>query len=166
MNGCHKDAGHQGQQSMMYQLQDQFWWPCMATQMQKAISNCKQCIQHGRTHAKAPTQPIIVTTPLELQHIDFMSIEMTMELDQPPNVVNILVFCNHFMKHVMVYMTHDQTVKTVANTVINTLHETSWHPPCMGPHTIFTLPNGKNPTLKANLNPYMGENWSEPSFLV
>ena len=37
-----------------------------------------------------------------------------MELDQPLNVVNLLVFCNHFMKHVMEYVTPNQTVKTVA----------------------------------------------------
>ena len=37
-----------------------------------------------------------------------------MELDQPPNMVNLLVFCDHFMKHVMAYMTPDQTAKTVA----------------------------------------------------
>ena len=41
MNGCHQDAGHQCQQWMLYLLQDQFWWPGMAMQMQKAISNCK-----------------------------------------------------------------------------------------------------------------------------
>ena len=37
-------------------------------------------------------------------------------LDQLWNLVNFwsLVFCNHFMKHVMVYMTPDQTAKTVA----------------------------------------------------
>ena len=37
-----------------------------------------------------------------------------MELDPPPNMVNILVFCDHFTKHVMAYMTPDQTAKTVA----------------------------------------------------
>ena len=37
-----------------------------------------------------------------------------MELDQPPNVVNLLFFCDHFMKHIMAYVTPDQTVKTVA----------------------------------------------------
>ena len=52
--------------------------------MQKVISNCEQFIQHEGTHAKAPMQPIIVTAPLELLHIDFTSIETTMELDQPP----------------------------------------------------------------------------------
>ena len=41
MNGCHWDAGHQGQQQTLYLLQDQFCWPCMAMQMQKVISNCE-----------------------------------------------------------------------------------------------------------------------------
>ena len=83
-------------------LHDQFWWPGMATQMQKAISSCKQCIQHEGTHAKAPMQLIIVTTPFELLNIDF---ETIMELDQPPNIVNILVFYNHFTKHIIAYVT-------------------------------------------------------------
>ena len=103
MNGCHRDAGHQGQHWTLYLLHDQFWWPSVAAQ-----------IQHGGTIAKVPIQPIIVASHLELLYIDFMNIEMTMELDQPPNVENALVFCDHFTKHIMVYMTPDQTAKTVA----------------------------------------------------
>ena len=114
MNRCHRDAGHQGQQWMLYLLQDWFYWASMAKQMQKAISNCKWSIQHEGTHAKAPLQPIIATTPLELLHIDSMSIEMTMELNLQPNVLIVLVFCNHFMKHIMAYVTPHQTAKTVA----------------------------------------------------
>ena len=34
-------------------------------------------------------KPIIVTTPLQLLHVDFTSIETMMELDQPPNMVNL-----------------------------------------------------------------------------
>ena len=41
MNGCHWDAGHHGQQWMLFLLQDQFWWPSMAMQMHKVISSCK-----------------------------------------------------------------------------------------------------------------------------
>ena len=37
-----------------------------------------------------------------------------MEWDQPPNVVSILVFCDHFMKHIMAYVIPNQTAKTVA----------------------------------------------------
>ena len=56
---------------------------------------------------------IIVTTPLELLHVDFTSIDTMMELDQPPKVVSLLVFCDHFTKQVMVYMTPYCTAKTV-----------------------------------------------------
>ena len=86
----------------------------MIAQMQKAISNCKQCIQHEGIPVKAPVWPIIVNAPLELLHVDFTSIETTMELEQPPNMVNIVVFFKHFMKHVLVYVTPNQTAKTVA----------------------------------------------------
>ena len=59
MNGCHQDAGCQGQQQMLCLLHDWFWWPAMAMQMQKVISNCEQYIQYEGSWA------IIVTTPLE-----------------------------------------------------------------------------------------------------
>ena len=114
MNGCHWDAAHQGQQWTLCLLHDWFWWPGMAMQMQKVISNCKRCIQHEGSHTKVPVLPIIVTTALELLHVDFTSIETMMELDEPPNVVKYLVFCNHFTKHVMAYVTPDQTVKAAA----------------------------------------------------
>ena len=82
--------------------------------MQRVISSCEQCIQHEDIHAKAPVWLIIVTTPLELFYVDLTSIETMMKLDQPPTVVNLLVFCNHFIKHVMAYMAHNQTAKTLA----------------------------------------------------
>ena len=34
-----------------------------------------------------------------------------MKLDQPPNVMNLFVFWDHFIKHIMAYMTPNQTVK-------------------------------------------------------
>ena len=43
-NWCQRDAGHQGQWQMLPLLQDLFWWPGMAMQMQKAISSCERCI--------------------------------------------------------------------------------------------------------------------------
>ena len=81
-----------------------FWWPSMATQTQKVIGNCEWCIKHEGTHAKAPLWPIIVTAPLALLHIDFISTETVMELNIPPKVVNILVLYDHFMKHIMAHV--------------------------------------------------------------
>ena len=62
----------------------------------------------------APLSPIVATAPLDLLHVDFTSIETTIELDKSPRVANVLVFQDHFTKHVLVYMTPNQTAKTVA----------------------------------------------------
>ena len=43
-----------------------------------------------------------------------MSKDMTMELNQSPKVVKILVFQDHSVKHIMAYVTPNQTAKTVA----------------------------------------------------
>ena len=69
--------------------------------MQQSIKSCMHCLQHEGNLPKVPLHPIVATTPLDLLHVDFTSIEMTMELNQPPRVTNILVFKDHFTKHVM-----------------------------------------------------------------
>ena len=51
--------------------------------------------------------------PLELVHVDFTSIETTMQLNQLPSVKNVLVLTDHFTRHVMVFITKDQKAKTV-----------------------------------------------------
>ena len=114
MNRCHKDAGHQGQHWTLYLLQDQFCWPGVAKQIQRVISGCERCTKHKGACAKALLQPILVTSPMELLHVHFISIEMMMDLDQPPHIVNVLVLCDHFTRHIMAYMTTDQTARTVA----------------------------------------------------
>ena len=96
---------------MQFLLQD---WPGMVNQMQKMLKNCKRCIWHEGAQSKAPLHLIIIMAPLELLPIDYTNIEMTMEFNKPPKVMNILVFQDHFPKHVMSYVTPNQTIKTVA----------------------------------------------------
>ena len=55
----------------------------------------------------------MATAPLDLLHVDFTNIETTLELNQSPNVTSILVFQDHFTKHVLAYVTPDQTAKTI-----------------------------------------------------
>ena len=87
----------------------------MAGQMQKLPQSCTHCLQHEGKLSKVPLHPIVSTTPMDLLHVDFMSIEMIMEPNRLPKVTNILVFQDHFMKHVMVYLTQNLTAKTIAN---------------------------------------------------
>ena len=113
LNGRHRDAGHQGRNCTLSLLQECFWWPGMAKQMRQVIKACRHCLQYEGGFLKAPLCPIVATAPLDLLHADFTSIETTMELNQSPRVTNILVFQDHFTKHILAYVTPNQTAKTV-----------------------------------------------------
>ena len=41
LNGCHQDAGHQGQRLTQELLRDRFWWPLMATQADNMVRECR-----------------------------------------------------------------------------------------------------------------------------
>ena len=114
LNGCHRDAGHQGHDCTLSLLQEHFWWPRRAKQMRQTIRACTCCLQYEGGPPKAPLCHIVATAPMDLLHVHFTSIETTLEPNQSPTVTNVLVFQNHFMKHMLAYMTPDQTVKTVA----------------------------------------------------
>ena len=57
--------------------------------------------------------PIKAYAPLKLVHMDFTSIESTMELNQPPSIKNVLAFTDHFTRYAMAFVTKDQKAKTV-----------------------------------------------------
>ena len=81
--------------------------------MRQVIKTCRCCLQYEGSTPKAPLCPIVVTAPLDLLHVDFTSIETTIELDRSPQVANVLVFQDHFTKYVLVYVIPNQTAKTV-----------------------------------------------------
>ena len=114
LNGCHQDAGHQGHDRTLSLLPECFWWPGMANQMQQGIRTCTCCLQHECGLPKASLHPIVATAPLDLLHVDFTSIETTLDPNQSPTVTNVLVFQDHFMKHMLAYVTPNQTAKTIA----------------------------------------------------
>ena len=114
LNGCHRDTGHQGCDHTLSLLQECFWWPGMAKQMRQVIKACKHCLQYEGGTPKGPLCPIVATAPLDLLYVDFTSIETMMELNQLPRVANVLVFQDHFTKHVLAYVTPNQTAKTIA----------------------------------------------------
>ena len=113
MNGCHWDAGHKSHGHTLSLLQECFWWPGMTSQMWQSIRTCTCCLQHQGGLPMAPLHPIMATAPLDLLHVDFTSMETTLEPNQSPRVANVLVFQDHFMKHVLAYVTPNQTAKTV-----------------------------------------------------
>ena len=114
LNGCHRDAGHQDHDCTLSLLHECFWWPGMAKQMRQTIRAYTCCLHYEGGLPKAPLCPIVAAAPLDLLHVDFTSIETTLEPNQLPRVANVLVFQEHFMKHVLAYVAPDQTAKTIA----------------------------------------------------
>ena len=77
------------------------------------MRGCQHCKIFEGLVVKAPLCPIQAYMPLELVHIDFTSIETTMELNQPPSVKNVLVLTDHFTTNVMAFITKDQKAKSI-----------------------------------------------------
>ena len=114
LNGCHWDGGHQGCDCTLSLLQEHFWWPGMAKQMRQVIKTCRCCFQYEGSTPRAPLCSIVATAPLGLLHVDFTSMETTVELDKSPRVANVLVFQDHFTKYVLAYVTPNWTARTIA----------------------------------------------------
>ena len=113
LNGVHRDTRHQGQHKTLALAEEHFWWPGMVEDCQASGRGCQHCKIFEGVVVKAPLCPIKVYVPLKLVHVDFTSIELTMKLNQPPSVKNILVVTDHFTRYSMAFFTKDQKAKTV-----------------------------------------------------
>ena len=85
IDGCHQDAGHQGQNCTLSLAAERFWRPNMPSEVRNAVKNCEKCIKYEFNSSKEPLHPIVVTTPLDLVHIDFTSksVEMMIHILPP-----------------------------------------------------------------------------------
>ena len=97
IDGCHCSARHQGWDRTLSLMKECFWWPGMSQALLKAIANCGRCIQYEAKGQLPPMQPIICTEPMELVHIDYVGMEVTIATDKKPIVKNVLVVVDHFM---------------------------------------------------------------------
>ena len=113
LNRVHHDASHQGQQQTFALAQERFWWPMMAEDCCAIVRGCQRCQVFEGEVPRAPLCPIQAYAPLEFVHLDYTSIESTMELNKPPVVKNVLVMTNHFMRYVLAMVTKDQIAKMV-----------------------------------------------------
>ena len=112
LNGVHHDAGHQGQHRTLALTQERFWWPMMTKDCCTLVIGCPHCQAFEGEVPKAPLCPIRAYARWELVHLEYSSIESTMELNKPPVVRNVLVITDHFMRYALVVLMKDQTAKT------------------------------------------------------
>ena len=117
LDGCHREAAHQGQKHSLSLLSERFWWPGMSRELVKHVKMCPRCRKFEAAPPKVKLQPLPCSGPGELLHVDFTSIEESVDLQEAPAIRNVLVIQDHFSKYVVAYVVKDQTAATAAHTL-------------------------------------------------
>ena len=91
----------------------------MSQALLKAVANCERCIQYEAKGQLPRMQPIICTKPMELVHIDYVGMEVTIATDKKPVVQNVLVVVDHFTCYLQVFITKNHTARTTAWVLYN-----------------------------------------------
>ena len=113
LNGVHWDVSHQGQQWTLALAQERFWWLMIAEDCRAIVRECPCCQAFEGEVPRAPLCLIRVYALLELVHLNYTSIESTMELNKSPLVKNVLVMTDHFTRYALAVVTKDQMAKMV-----------------------------------------------------
>ena len=71
--------------------------------------HCSRCLRRKTPPQVAPLQPILVTQPLELVHMDYLSLEPS-----KGNIENVLVITDHFTRYALAYPSKTQTAQATA----------------------------------------------------
>ena len=107
--GCHNDVGHQGILRTLSLLRERFYWPGMQEEATQHVLKCSRCLRRKTPPQVAPLQPILVTQPLELVHMDYLSLEPS-----KGNIENVLVITDHFTRYALAYPSKTQTAQATA----------------------------------------------------
>ena len=111
---CHKDYGHLGMDRVLILLQEQYFWPKMSEDIRKYIRQCDRCVRFKKKKEQTELYPITATYPLELVHLDFVSIG-----GKDDKMKNVLVVTDHFTRYAQCYIMKNQTALTVATELVN-----------------------------------------------
>ena len=109
LSGFHDDVGHQGILRTLSLLRERFYWPGMQEEATQYVMRCSRCLRRKTPPQVAPLQPILVTQPLELVHMDYLSLEPS-----KGNIENVLVITDHFTRYALAYPSKTQTAQATA----------------------------------------------------
>lgn len=106
----HDDMGHMGLERTLDLVRSRFYWPKMATDVERKIKSCGRCVRRKTLPERAaPLVSIQTTRPMELVCMDYLSLE-----PDSHNTKDILVITDHFTKYAVAMPTKDQKATTVA----------------------------------------------------
>jgi transposase InsO family protein len=106
----HEDMGHLGPDRLWALASPRFYWPNMAAEMRKYVTQECVCIKDKRPsrNFRAPLQSLSASAPFELISIDFLHVEKSGGCEY------ILVIVDNFTRFCQAYATRNKEAKTAA----------------------------------------------------
>ena len=111
---CHDDNRHLRMEQTIRLLEERFFWPKMAEDVCIHIHTSERSLRFKQPQERAEMQPILVSYPMELIHLDFLTLGGKVG---DAKSTNILVITHHFTKYALAYITPKQTAIVVAHTL-------------------------------------------------
>ena len=110
IHGAHDDVGNLGLKKMLDILSDRFCWPNMEAIATYNVCTCEWCLKLKSKPDKVELYQLLATYPLELVHMDFLTIEN-------PHThadMNVMVIMDYFLQYAKAIVTPNQSVKATA----------------------------------------------------
>ena len=114
VQACQEDYGHLGMDRVQLLLQERFYWPKLSDDIRTIIRTCERCLRFKQKPQQDEMYPIMASYPLELIHLDFLTIGGKDDV-----LKHILVVTDHFTRYAQCYVTSNQTAVTMANKLVN-----------------------------------------------
>ena len=114
MSGVHEELCHSDHQTTLKLARQRFFWPFMASMIQRKCKSCERCVRGKAIPEKAPLHSIQTTYPIELLCMDFLSLE-----PDSSGIKDILVMTDHFTKYVIAKTA--KTAKVVAEALLDNI---------------------------------------------
>ena len=91
----------------------------MANALFLVIQNCGRCKQFEAKCQIPEMEPILCTQLMELVHVDYVGMEVTVATQEKPVVKNVLVVVDHFTRYVQAFITNNHMAHTTARVLYN-----------------------------------------------
>ena len=115
LEGCHDNVGHFGVDRVIDLLRDRFYWPHMLEDTKDYVGSCQRCQMAKGKQQQAPLQPYHADAPMELVHMDYLTIEH----GKTGKDVNILIITDHYSRFAQAVKTTNQTAYVTADAAYN-----------------------------------------------
>ena len=112
MKSCHDQAGHQGRDKTISLVRERFYWDTLYRDTTDYVANCPRCLRRKAKPNKAPLQPFFASQPMEIIHLDHLTLEPC-----KGQYESVLVVTDHFTRYAQAYEVKNQTAQTTAKTL-------------------------------------------------